>query len=292
MNSLSFLFLCLMVLSLSAVAQTACDAQAKTDLERLFCQVQKTGYGRSLPSFHDFKNNSRKVQAALLRGPARQLGLKLPRPVDKNVPRSSQSPAHVPSKDSRSNTRADVKTIDDVSVSLAPSVVAVEPEFAPAERPPLATCRLASKAIVCASGYYRLQLNRANHLLPAGVLTASNSLALDYYRGSPGDRGAVKTYLVDSYQQYLEAMLRIGLGSSTMSFSKFYYTYDELQTQRQDFVQRFAQMYEFLKRDKSSMAIKASYHDKYPESLNQCALLDAHLIVCDEGSINWVYLKI
>jgi len=146
-------------------------------------------------------------------------------------------------------------------------------------------CELDGELIRCGGRRFRLVTNLANHLLEPQALSDSNRLLLP---ANPGDED-LKDYLLQAYQTYIEKMLTIGLGASTMSFSKFYYTHQSLQRQDADFAARMEKMFEFLKKDKAAMAIQPRYHNKLPRSLDQCGRLSQRLIVCDEGDVNWVF---
>lgn len=283
-------FICLQAsLAAPGFAQSDCDEQARTELEQFYCDVRRRGQGATLPSLADFQRNSPRVQAALLKGPARRLGLSLPEitPPETATPERTTAPAAPPAN--RPATPAAQDT--EVSVSLRPP----SPESAsrPVEQPvdSLAGCQLQATAIRCRDAVYQLQTNLDNRQLASDALSESNTLGLQNFTGSHSDQQALQHYLVDSYHRYIEKMLDIGLGASTLSYTRFYYTYQEMRNQQQDFAARFETTYAYLKKDKASMAIKKRYSDELPSAISQCDPLSDRIIVCDDSNTNWVFLS-
>ncbi len=244
--------------------QNSCEQQARTAYEQLYCQIKAGGDGAGLPSLPDFRRNSPKIQALLLRRPAARLGLEVPT-VSELVPesRAVETPALQPEN----------------AKPIAPEATAR------GRNSDMGSCDLDGELIRCDGQQFRLVTNLPNRLLKPQALSANNRLLLS---PGPGNR-ELKDYLLQAYQTYIEKMLTIGLGASTMSFSKFYYTHESLQRQDADFPRRMEQMFEFLKKDKATMAIQPRYHNKLPDSLDQCGRLSQDLIVCDERDLNWVY---
>jgi hypothetical protein len=252
--------------------QAACAQQARTVYEQLYCEIKAGGEGEGLPSLADFRRNSPRVQVLLLRRPASRLGLT------------------VPAVSGRESEAADSSRIspNDQQVSPLPTAAPV-PEVANlAQDLGLEVCDLKGEIIRCGNQDFVLASNLANHQLAPHALAESNRLVLP---PRPGGEMNLKNYLLQAYQVYIEKMLEVGLGASTMSFSKFYYTYESLQRQDADFPQRMEKMFEFLKQDKATMAIQSRYHNKLPDSLEQCGRLNQRLIVCDQGDLNWIYLR-
>ena len=218
-----------------------------------------------------------------MKRPAAQLGIALPqasakRAVAKPRPRPAAKP----------EARRDQAAKKAAAPAPAPPR---RPE--PRPEPELAAkCRLQRLVIVCGTSRYELALNRQNKDLDKDALSEQNRLGLRSYRGKPGDQAALMAHLSDSYQRYIEKMLEIGLGSATMSFTKFYYTHETLSQQGEDFAARFETMFSFLKKDKASMGIKARYNDQLPERVQQCSELTDRLIVCAAGEHNWVYVRV
>jgi len=105
------------------------------------------------------------------------------------------------------------------------------------------------------------------------------------------DQDNVHRYLGDSYRRYIQAMLDIGLAAATMSYSRFYYTFDDAAKNQRDFAARFEKMYIYLKKDKQTMGVKSRYSDELPVSLKQCSWLNDSLLVCDNDKLNWIYKK-
>tara|TARA_B110000116_G_C16728342_1_gene532518 strand:+ start:226 stop:645 length:420 start_codon:yes stop_codon:yes gene_type:complete len=131
--------------------------------------------------------------------------------------------------------------------------------------------------------------NLQNRHLQKNVFAAANVLGLDNYSGDIENTRLFNSYLGDNYQRYIEGMLRLGLASSTMSYSRFYYTFHDANKNNRDFAARFEKMYVFLKKDKQSMGVKSRYSDEMPAGLHQCVALTFAIVVCDNKRMNWVY---
>jgi hypothetical protein len=84
-------------------------------------------------------------------------------------------------------------------------------------------------------------------------------------------------------------MLDLGLASVSMSYSRFYYTYTDLEKRGVNFAARMETMYGFLKKDKLSMSVSNSQHTRFPKNIDQCMPLSASIIVCDDTQSNWIY---
>ncbi|ABC28460.1 conserved hypothetical protein [Hahella chejuensis KCTC 2396] len=262
----------------SAHSLADCQALARTDMERLYCEIQDKGEGASLPKLEDFRRNDRQIQALLLKRPAAKLGLSLPGAGKSQKPRKAEStvgttPATATNNISRSEPKADVQQAPRSS--------------APATN----DCLLYKDQITCGSHQFHLATNKQNKFLKQGALAEDNKLNLPSFQGDPANEPAVKDYLSQAYRVYIPKMLEIGLGDATMSFTKFYYSFKDIQKQNLSFSDRFETMYGFLKRDKSAMAIQPRYSKELPSDINQCNGLSDAIIVCDNGATNWVYVR-
>lgn len=150
---------------------------AKTDMEKLYCQVVSKGQGAGLPSPTDFKRNDPQVQALLLRRPAGRLGLEVP---EGDQPQYGQ----------------------------------------------LADCRLQGERIACPQQRYNLAANQPNSKLESGALG-----------------------------------------------------------------ERMERTYSLLKQDKKTLAVKARYHNRLPDDLSLCTVINPDIVVCDNVGTNWVYVS-
>lgn len=259
----------------TVLADETCLDTAKTDLERLYCQVIAEGAGQGLPSQTDFRRNNPQVQALLLRRPARSLGLEVPE-ADGRSKQSEPTPATSPASPLPSQ----------VSESTP------EPERAPPARPSrLADCRLKGERIVCPDRQFELALNQPNSKLAPGVLDRGNRLGLTSFEGDQSDEPAVRRYLSEAYDQYIPKMVDIGLGANTMSFTAFYNAFRTLEAGGVDFATRMERTFQLLKQDKQSLAVQARYHEKLPETLSLCDVINRDIIVCDNVATNWVFVS-
>jgi len=264
----------LLIFSPITFAQTStgnCADQARTELERAYCKIKAANSGGTLPSLEELRRNPEKTQRLLLRRPAEQAGIKLP-----------PEAAHKPSP----------KPVPKASVAGAarePADIPPTPEAAGSGS--LSHCQLSGASIRCGKEQFRLQGNLPNNRLLHGVLDPDRPIDFAEFSGNAADPTQVMPYLSTTYQRYLEAMLDIGLGAATMSFTKFHHTFMEAQGKGTQFGKRLSTMFEFLKKDKASMGVQAHYNDEMPESLAQCMGLGEQLLVCDNVQQNWVYKK-
>ena len=273
-------------------ADSNCHSLAKTPLEKSYCQIAATPEARNLPSFADFRRNNPQVQAMLLKSPARRLGITLPA-VAQHQPPAPSPPAPEPrvkppapvSPPSPQAARTRKESEKKATVNAASNVTSSKPT--PVNR--LAACQFSGTQIRCAEQIFQLVNNRQNNQLAAGALTADNVLMLKPYVGKLSDEVAVNNYLADSYEHYIYKMLLIGLGGSTMTYTKFHYTFWELVDKHEDFAGRVGEMYNFLKQDKANMAVQARYDKQLPGGIDWCQQLNSTIVVCDNGKKNWVY---
>lgn len=260
----------LYVLAASAKADQFCFALASSYYEQVYCQLQAKAQTKSLPPFNQFKKNNEQVQFSLLKRPAERNAIKLPAPV-RALPSAAKNTPELPAvlaPDKESANTAVVKT--------SPSVIA-----SPANN---SACELLGNQLKCANGNFTLMGNKANHRLAATALSADNKMALPSYQS-----GALNQYLTSSYRQYIIKMDEIGLGGVTMTYKKFAYLYQDLQTKGLDFPQRFETMYGFLKKDKATMGVSEAVQAPQGLSANHCSPLDERFYVCDLQGRNYIF---
>ena len=250
----------------------SCNFTPKTELEKVYCEVQDRGEGGGLPDIFEFRKNPPKTQALLLRKPAATLGIKLPQsksPV-RNVPSEPLTPPIKPEK------------------NLA---VLTPPRLPVAQSNGLASCQLNNSQIQCGYAHFVLLTNQQISQLEKSALSEFNKLIIPAKSSALYRDYSVQSYLSDVYPTYLEKMIKIGLGDTTMSFTKFVATYQDIVAQGEDFSARFNKMYELLKTERKSNAIKARYNNNFPDNISQCMQVTSLLIACDNVSQNWLYQK-
>lgn len=180
-------------------------------------------------------------------------------------------------------------------------------------------CSIKGAAIHCGNTRYRLLDNLPNKKLSPNALTRTNILTLPAVPNGLSNNGvsnndlsnnglsnnglsnpatnsssniALHDYLQKAYGEYLRKMHSIGLAGATLTYSKFYYIFEEGRKQKQDFVKRFGDMYTYLKKDKSTIAVGRAHKNKPQPALANCEPIrsyKAEFIVCDEKGVNWVY---
>ncbi len=240
----------------------ACDS--RTELEQVFCQLRHDY--RALPSLEDFRRNTPAVQRLLLKRPAAKEGIHLP---DLDIKKSAslvRSPA-------TSINQAATAAIKKRKLQVAADVSDEQ------------SCELTGELILCGAEHYHLVENKLNKSLFKGSLGAENRLS---FISLPGQTDA--QYRSDSYRVYIESMLSIGLGASTMSYTKFVHSWQQAEQQGLSAESRFSEMFNYLKRDKKNLSIKRRYDTQLPTSFSWCQSIAQHLIVCDNRERNWVYL--
>ena len=256
----------------------ACVPQAKTEMEALFCKVKARKPGALPYSLREFRKNPVATQYHLLRRHAERLGLaiKAPKPTKPQPVAANSKSSDVPSPGPK--TRPNV---------TQPALMSMpEPQGRSFQAQ---GCTLHGEEIVCADERYRLQGNQPNSELKASVF--SSELLLPPPPGPKEGPEVLNHYLLKSYQSYLQAMVGIGLAGATMSFTKFFHTYQEVSQQGSSFHARMHTMFEFLKKDKASMAVQRHFTQARPTSIKQCTKLTPSLWVCDDVKHNWVYLR-
>ncbi|WP_223808013.1 hypothetical protein [Marinobacter sp. R17] len=253
------------------VAHAACPKDPATTYEQLYCDIQARGGGSTLPTFEDFRRNTPQVQALLLKRPASRLGLSVP---------EAEAATSQPSKPAPPVTSERPKPDTET-----------EPTPPPAADSAFDGCRLSGAVIRCPSARYELATNQANSALRAGVLDDDNRLDLNAYRGDLSDETAVRAYLSDAYDRYIAKMLEIGLGGTTMSFTRFYNSFRRHEAKGIDFARRMDETFDYLKQDKRTLGVNRKPPDELPKTLDNCAPSGARVIVCDNVTTNWVYVR-
>ncbi|WP_156820882.1 hypothetical protein [Dasania marina] len=213
-----FLLMLLLVVSTGSQASQFCFSVAKTYNEQLYCEIEASGEGKSLPSFNQFQKNTPLIQSLLLKPYARKLGITI--------------------KMATKTTKQQVVT---------------SPPLAAVNDGGLSHCSFETEVISCNDKPYYFMGNKGNASLAAGVLDASNTMQLPVY-----DNGEVARYLAQAYEHYLHKMIEIGLAGVTLTYGNFDYIFHDLRAQAIDFNQRFETMYRYLKKDKRTMGIKKS----------------------------------
>ncbi len=264
--------------------------QPHTPLEEVYCQL--LGKGEKLPSLEDFRRNQPRIQALLLKAPARKHGIRVPSPGKNTSAQKKAATKRVPVKTSHPQSDSQFQPHAKRQQSTSSREIKSKSQIPEVSATGLTGCALQGRTIRCSQQYFQLATNLPNRQLSPSALSEKNRLDLTNYKGKSQDKRALKKHLSLSYQRYIEQMLSIGLGASTMSYSKFYYTYEELQRLQVDFAERFETMFGYLKKDKASMAIKDSYVDALPASISACVKLQTSILVCDNGIHNWIYIEV
>ncbi|UZE95296.1 hypothetical protein [Alkalimarinus alittae] len=275
----STLVLVMLFFSVSAEANCLANArspenQQQTAYERIYCEIVERGEGKRLPRFEDFKKNDVMVQRLLLKRPAQKLKIALPSPSKAKAKKGANQTSVLdkPARLKQTNKANEVASVVSSNVSLS-------------------RCTLGKNLITCGQRRFGLIRNEPNGRLANGVLGDQHLMALPPFRGDAENGREVQFYLSEVYGHYIQRMIDIGLGASTMSYARFYHTFYDLKVKSVDFSERFETMYRFLKKDKKTMAVKTLPSHKRPHSLSQCDDITEKMIVCDIGSVNWVYMN-
>ncbi|WP_037988304.1 hypothetical protein [Teredinibacter turnerae] len=267
-------------ISIATLADANCHALARTDLEAAYCDVRATPAGKKLPSLGDFRKNTPGMQRLILKKPAKKAGIEIPEQSADREHKTSGTAADkkLSMQEPNSNeAKTNKSPPTPMSRSSAPPA---RPSFSGIDR-----CSLLKNQIQCGYDYYLLRVNLQNDALTPAVFSAENRLS--FPARNTGE--AQLDFLSRIYPQYIEKMLAIGLGDSTMSLTRFAATYDAVEDAGGDFNTRFAEMYEMLKTEKSHNAIRTRYNQNYPQDITACQFLTSTIIVCDNVTQNWVY---
>ena len=240
----------------STAKYSACFNQAETYYEQMYCEIKAKGQGASLPSFIDFKKNDEQMQALLLKRKAETLKIPFTMPKKKNE-----------------TFKKDKKV--DASTAKANST----------------NCEYLELTIKCRDGVFSITGNKSNSLLKPAALSSKNKLGLYKFTGDPTNKTQVLDYLTKSYTLYIGKMLDIGLAGATMSFTKFYYLFQDLSDQGVNFEQRFETMYDYLKVDKRSLGVTEDVNAIQGLTIAHCSRLKIDLYTCDNGTTNRVYVR-
>jgi hypothetical protein len=275
-----FSMLIVLLLGQGAVAaNNFCFAVAETYYEQVYCQLQAKAQLKNLPPFHQFQKNNEQVQYSLLKWPAERNAIKLPPPVKKLAPPSVELKAPASSGHNSEPAAAVFRNIEPNAVDISQTTFA-KPNLSQSS----AGCELSQRQIRCDMRIYELLGNRANHRLAAQVLESHNTMALPKV-------GANAVGLTAAYEKYISKMCEIGLCGVTMTYRKFAYLYQDLQSKGLDFTQRFETMFSFLKKDKASMAVSESIHLPATVTLADCSELGSHYYVCDAQGKNYIFAR-
>lgn len=270
MRHVYFSIIFLLLLNSGARADTFCFAAAETYYEQVYCQLHAKAQLKNVPPFHQFKKNNEHVQFSLLKRAAERNAIKLPAPVKK------LSPLPV-------NLAADTRSIAVPTSSGEPQVVSSRNDSHTPTTLPSSSCELQTHKIDCPDAHYELLGNKANHRLAAGALEAHNRMALpNVEEGFAG--------LANAYETYIDKMCEIGLCAVTMTYRKFAYLNQDLQTKGLDFAQRFETMFSFLKKDKATMAVSEAINLPPGLNITDCSPLGRRYFVCDFNGRNYVFV--
>jgi hypothetical protein len=270
----------------AAYANQFCFASAKTFYEQVYCELQAKGKTKGMPSFEQFSRNNEIVQASLLKGPAERNGIKLP------AAKKNQSATVDTSQSKKADTKGvDKRAVDksrvEISEDTKPPVkeIPFQPPLKSKIGFPEKNCQMLGSEIKCSSGRYKLIGNKNNKHLAEGVLLESNKMDFSSQRKGT----STHQYLASIYRQYIEKMCAIGLGGVTMTYGKFTYLFEDLQSKKVDFNKRFEIMYSFLKKDKATMWVSDKVVTNSRLVIEDCDYLSDQYFVCSVQGHNYIY---
>ncbi len=260
-------------------AEQFCFLLADNYYEQLYCEVKAKGKGRALPPFYEFKKNAPLTQALLLKRPAAKIGIEVSMP--KKVTRSGKTVKANQWDPTATQQALTVKTTNQTA----------KRSKAVSRAHPLAACEVRSAIIACETEKFQLTGNKSNQYLVAGVLSHGNKLAIEPYKPQQHHGDQLHAYLINAYRQYIEKMLEIGLGASTLSYPKFVYLFNDMKLNDVDFSNRFETMFGFLKQDKLNISVSESVANVEKILLTDCMSINFEVIACPSGSKNYLFIK-
>jgi hypothetical protein len=247
------------------------SCRGQTPLELNYCTLVSRG-ATGLPPLYEFRKNSAATQYLLLKRPAAKLGVTLSAP-----PRAKTPPSSISTPPPQKEVSAQVSPArGSGSRSKHPNTVTPS------------GCQLANETITCGAERYRLQWNKLKNELGDGALSAANQLQ---FPPSPSNTSATDAYLLQCYLIYIQKMLAIGLGNTTLSFNKFDGIYSEAKSQGFDFAARFNRMYHFLKEERKTLQPPKGFGQAKPQQIADCQKLNDSLWTCETSDHHWVFAK-
>lgn len=272
----------------AGIGAKECLSEAKHEIEKTYCQILEKSGPASLPNFHQFRQNPIKMQTLLLKGPARKAGISIPEDITTNAPSPIKPTPVITAPPEADITLSQPRKAKPENKPEPPMTF---PGSGSTTSAALASCQLDKSSIDCAGDTrgeakrYELQSNLNLKQLDPMVLSDQNRLEFPDRQGNE----SIVQYLSRVYPTYIEKMLLLGLGDTTMSFTKFNAMFHETVKQGLSFTRRFRDMYELLKKERKTQAIKSRYNDLYPDSIENCMRLTTKLIACDNVKQNWIY---
>ncbi|HEY6528984.1 MAG TPA: hypothetical protein VIZ65_09845 [Cellvibrionaceae bacterium] len=251
------------------------SCHGQTPLELNYCKLLTLG-ATGLPPLFEFRKNTPATQYLLLKRPAARLGIALAQPSKPKVQSASKGPTDsaepVPSASTRLTTE----------LKSSPRAKLPASQNTPG-------CELANEMIICGSLRYQLQWNKPKNALAAEALLASNQLI---FPPLPPAQSAIDDYLLHCYALYIQKMLLLGLGNTTLSFGKFDAIFTEAKNQHFDFSARFTRMYHFLKEERKTLQPPKGFGHAKPQHIEDCVRISEQFWSCQTAEQHWVYAKI
>lgn len=254
----------------SVMADSFCFLIAQNYYEQVYCELKAMGRSDQLPALYDFRNNDELTQALLLKQPARKAG------IDFKMPRRT------PDKPARQHIARQHNSEQREYSPVGPGVAGPEGI--------LSGCSLADAIIRCGNRSYAFITNRRNNAISNEVFLPSFTMGLPPFGGSVENSGEVARYLGIAYPIYLEKMVALGLGESTMTYGKFAAIFYDVTQKGVNFSDRFETMYRFLKKDKQSMAVRISDSVPLNLSLGGCELINNRMVSCVHQGKNFLFV--
>lgn len=287
-----FLVLILCASTSSAQSRQFCFAFAETYYEQVYCQLQAKAQTKGLPAFHQFRKNTEDVQFSLLKRPAARNAIKLPAPAKRIELQTQQTTASPPPVISSGTAVTKTRVLSETA-AISETTAFNEPALTRVGKPSRSVkvksegiCQLRGKDLQCGAQRFSLLGNKANHRLAKNALLPDNKMSLPAYQG-----GDMHEYLSSAYQRYIAKMCEIGLGSVTMTYGKFAYLYQDINSKGLNFTQRFETMYGFLKKDKASMGISESISVPPGLVAGECSPLGEAYYVCEQQGRNFIFVR-
>ncbi|MFO1370063.1 MAG: hypothetical protein U1F46_13800 [Marinagarivorans sp.] len=256
--------------SLAAAADDSCKGQ--TPMELSYCTLIARG-ATGLPALYEFRKNSPATQYLLLKRPAAKFAVVLPAPAAKAKPIELTPTPEAPQTEQTQPARAHPpsKITSTLTTTGAPS-----------------GCQLANETISCGNQRFRLQWNKPKAALTPEALAPGNQLVFPPEPKDPADQ---KDYLVNCFALYVQKMLLLGLGNTTLSFDKFAAIYATARAERFDFAARFESMYHFLKEERKTLQPPKGFGHSVPARIDDCQPINDSLWSCQTAEQHWVFAK-
>lgn len=246
-----------------------CPHKTQHYYEEIYCEILQVAPSSKLPSARDFRHNTPRIQKLIVKPLAKKFGVSFDtHKANKDTSTAKKRPKNLPPYRK--------KTVIGKIIN---------------EKKPVA-CKLKLSKISCTDQtHFILAINKENTKIKKGLFDDANQMGLKEYQGDRENKKNLSLYMTLQYKQYLEKMLSIGLGGTTLTYNKFVDIFYITQQSSNRFSDRFETMYSTLKKDKASLGTPKSAPISKNLTIKQCQQISDRLFTCDDQRKNYVFVR-